>query len=96
MRMVLCFCLLTLGTRGSGWELSCFLDVSCMYTYKGLCEAPSLGPIVANGTKALRLVLAAAEKLYYLPFWAHLLKRLKVLVQGRSPPAPEDNIHSLL
>lgn len=67
-----------------------------MYTYKGLCEAPSLGPIVANGTKALRLVLAAAEKLYYLPFWAHLLKRLKVLVQGRSPLAPEDNIHSLL
>lgn len=33
---------------------------------------------------ALRLALATTEKLYYLPFWAHSLKRLKVLVQCRS------------
>lgn len=33
---------------------------------------------------ALRLALATTEKLYYLPFWAHSLQRLKVLVQCKS------------
>ena len=52
---------------------------------------------MANRTHfALRLALATAEKLYYLPFWAHSPQRLKVLVQGRSPPASENDIHPLL
>lgn len=59
-----------------------------MHTLKGLSEAPSLESIMANRTHfALRLALAAAARLYCLPFWTYSPQRLKVLVKGRSPLA---------